>query len=239
MMGQILWVTLPGFLLGAGGMALSNRKASRPVARARWLKLFVFFLIVHGILAVAAAGQPWIAILILAVLMAGAVELSSAWRAMGADRPSWVWPAYLSLAVLVLSNTWRLPPEGFVFLFLATATCDGFSQVVGQWLGKRRLVPRLSPGKTVVGLAGGLVAASVVAILMSDLLELGPALAASLGLLAGLTGLVGDLAASWIKRRAGIKDYSAALPGQGGFLDRFDSLLAALAMTAPVLIVLG
>lgn len=239
MMGQILWVTIPGFLLGAGGMALATRKASAPVARARWLKLSVFFLIVHGILAVAAAGQPWITILMLSVLIAGAVELSSAWRAMGAERPSWVWPAYLSLAALVLANTWRLQAGEFIFLFLATATCDGFSQVVGQWLGKRRLVPRLSPGKTVVGLAGGLVAASVVAILMRGLLELGPALAATLGLLAGLTGLAGDLAASWIKRRAGIKDYSSALPGQGGFLDRFDSLLAALAMTAPVLIVLG
>jgi phosphatidate cytidylyltransferase len=48
--------------------------------------------------------------------------------------------------------------------------------------------------------------------------------------LTAVTGLVGDLAASWVKRRAGIKDYSSALPGQGGFLDRFDSLLGALAL---------
>jgi phosphatidate cytidylyltransferase len=59
---------------------------------------------------------------------------------------------------------------------------------------------------------------------------------AVLAVLTGLAGLAGDLAASWAKRRAGIKDYSAALPGQGGFLDRFDSLLGALAIMGTLLV---
>jgi phosphatidate cytidylyltransferase len=140
---------------------------------------------------------------------------------------------------VVIATAWRLPPESFIFLFLATATCDGFSQVVGQWLGRRRLAPRLSPGKTVAGLAGGLIAVSVVAVLMRDFIHTGPASAAALGVLAGLTGLAGDLGASWVKRRARIKDFSKALPGQGGFLDRFDSLLGALALAGPVLMATG
>jgi phosphatidate cytidylyltransferase len=235
----ILWVTLPGFVLGACGMALANRRASAPVARARWLKIGVFFLIVHGVLAVTAAGHPWIEVLVLFVLLAGGVELSWAWRNIAPPRPAWLWPAYLLLASLVAVNSWRLPAEGFIFLFLATATCDGFSQVVGQWLGRRPLAPRISPGKTVAGLGGGLVAVSIVAMLMRDLVHTGPAVAGALGIVAGMTGLLGDLGASWIKRSAGIKDYSRALPGQGGFLDRFDSLLGALALTGPILLAIG
>ena len=128
-----------------------------------------------------------------------------------------------------LWNATRLTPEAFAFLFLAAAAGDGFAQVVGQWLGRRKLAPRVSPAKTVEGFLGGLCAAGSVAAFASTLVGLSPAHAASIGLLTGVAGLVGDLAASWVKRRAGIKDYSGALPGQGGFLDRFDSLLGALA----------
>jgi phosphatidate cytidylyltransferase len=79
----------------------------------------------------------------------------------------------------------------------------------------------------------------VVALLLRD--ELGAGLPATvvIALLTGVAGLAGDLAASWVKRRAGIKDFSAALPGQGGFLDRFDSLLGSLVLVGPLLAVAG
>jgi phosphatidate cytidylyltransferase len=95
----------------------------------------------------------------------------------------------------------------------------------------------LSPAKTVEGLAGGLAMAVVVALLARGLMPGASAwITAVLAVLTGLAGLAGDLAASWAKRRAGIKDYSAALPGQGGFLDRFDSLLGALAIMGTLLV---
>jgi len=71
-----------------------------------------------------------------------------------------------------------------------------------------------------------------VAAMVRGLVGVSPMRAAAFGLVIGLAGLAGDLAASWVKRRAGIKDYSEALPGQGGFLDRFDSLLGALILAA-------
>jgi phosphatidate cytidylyltransferase len=150
-----------------------------------------------------------------------------------------VWPVFLVLAGLVIAAAWRLPPQTFAFLFVVTASCDGFSQVVGQWLGRRPLAPRISPGKTIGGFAGGITAAVVIAMLVRDLLPATATEAAALGALTGLAGLAGDLAASWVKRRAGIKDYSAALPGQGGILDRFDSLLGALAIVGALLASLG
>jgi phosphatidate cytidylyltransferase len=220
-------------------MALANRRASPSAARGRWIKISVFFLIVHLVLAVAAAGHPWIEILMLAVLIAGGTELILAWQRITQPRPQRIWAIYLLVTVLVINSAWHLSPEAFTFVFLVTATCDGFSQVIGQWLGRRPLVPKLSPGKTVGGLLGGLMAAMVVAILVRDYLHHGPATAAIIGLLAGSTGLAGDLAASWVKRRANIKDYSRALPGQGGFLDRFDSLLGGLAITGSILLAAG
>jgi phosphatidate cytidylyltransferase len=138
--------------------------------------------------------------------------------------------------VIALAASWMLPPLTFAFLFLVTAACDGFSQVVGQLVGRRKLAPTVSPGKTIEGLLGGLFAAMVVAVLARGLLVDTTVLGtAALAVSVGLAGLGGDLAASWAKRRAGIKDYSEALPGQGGFLDRFDSLLGAMAIVGPAL----
>jgi phosphatidate cytidylyltransferase len=239
MIVEILRVTLPGFVLGAVLMALANRRTTAAVARGRWLKLAVFFLIVHGVLAVALAGRTWVMGLLCVVLALGGAELWRAWQRIPRPRPRPVWPVFGFAGLLILWNGWQLAPQVFVFLFVVTASCDGFSQVVGQWLGRRPLAPRLSPGKTVGGFLGGLLAAVVVAVLVRGLLPEEAPAAAVFGALAALSGLAGDLAASWVKRRAGLKDYSSALPGQGGFLDRFDSLLGALAVTGSLLLVRG
>lgn len=236
MIGTIVQVTLPGFVLGALIMAMANRRVPADLARARWLKLAVFGVIVHAVLGAAALGRAWVVGLLCTILVVGAVELNGAWRRIPRPRPRRVWAIYAVTAVLCLVVTGRLPTATFAFLFLVAATFDGFSQVVGQWLGRRQLVPRLSPGKTVEGLLGGLVGAAVVAVLARGLVPLALPVAPAVGAAIGLAALGGDLAASWVKRRAGLKDYSASLPGQGGFLDRFDSLLGAMALVGPALV---
>jgi phosphatidate cytidylyltransferase len=237
--GDIVRVIVPGFALGAAIMAATNRKLPRAAASARWLKLAVFCLIVLVVLAAAEAGTPWIMAVLLLVLGAGAGELWRAWRRIAPRRPVRIWLVFLPAALLVLWNGWNLPPSTFAFLFVVTAACDGFSQVIGQWLGRRPMAPRISPGKTIGGLVGGLCAAAVVAMLMRDLLQTSAPDAAACGLLIGIAALFGDIAASWVKRCAAIKDYSSALPGQGGFLDRFDSLLGAMAIAGSALLATG
>jgi phosphatidate cytidylyltransferase len=236
MITALFAVTLPGFAVGSVFMALANRGIGRDAARERWLKLVVFFLIVHLVLGVAALGRPWVTTLVAVIVGAGAVELSAAWSRMRKPRPAAPWPLFALAAAIALAASWSLPGAVFAFLFLVTAACDGFSQVVGQLVGRHRLAPSISPAKTVEGLAGGLFAGVVVALLARPMLvEWTAGRTVFLALGVGLAGLSGDLAASWVKRRAGIKDYSVALPGQGGFLDRFDSLLGALAIVGAAL----
>jgi phosphatidate cytidylyltransferase len=116
----------------------------------------------------------------------------------------------------------------FVFLaFVITWAGDTGAYLVGSLVGRTPLIPRISAKKTWEGSAGGLAFAIAAALIARETfapyLELWHALA--LGVLAGVVGQFGDLFESLIKRDAEIKDTSEMIPGHGGVLDRFDSLL--------------
>lgn len=119
-------------------------------------------------------------------------------------------------------------------MIVMTTVIDTGALAVGVWLGRTKLAPRISPGKTWEGLAGGALAATAAGIPLSILMLgqewwFGVVLA---GLLV-VTATVGDLAESIIKRDLGIKDIGSFLPGHGGFLDRLDSILpSAVVMMA-------
>ena len=119
-------------------------------------------------------------------------------------------------------------------IFLTWATDTG-AYAFGRMFGKRKLIPSISPGKTVEGALGGLILAAIIAWLYVMFLlkpyaqlTLLPAGIVLFAVAISVTAQVGDLAESLLKRDAGVKDSSALLPGHGGILDRFDSLLFVL-----------
>ena len=122
---------------------------------------------------------------------------------------------------------------GTCWLFLVLASCwaaDTAAYAVGKKWGRRKLCPAISPGKTVEGAIAGLIGSLLATAAFGFWFGLPLAYGASLGGLLGVAGQLGDLAESKLKRWAGVKDSGALLPGHGGVLDRFDSLL----LNAPV-----
>ena len=118
-----------------------------------------------------------------------------------------------------------------VLLLLLTQLNDVAQYCWGKSLGKQKVLPTVSPGKTTVGLIGGVATTTVVAAVVGPWLSLLDFPCAILiGLVVGLAGFAGDVCVSAIKRDLGVKDTGAALPGHGGFLDRLDSLT----FTAPL-----
>jgi|SRR5579884_895223 len=115
------------------------------------------------------------------------------------------------------------------WLTLLTAACvwatDTSAYLIGRGLGQHKLAPALSPNKTVEGALGGLLGGIAVGVAFAAWLHLALVDGLVLGLIAGVAGQIGDLFESALKREAGIKDFGRIMPGHGGVLDRFDSLL--------------
>ena len=114
-------------------------------------------------------------------------------------------------------------------LFLILWTADSGAYFVGSKMGKRKLAPKVSPGKSIEGLLGGIFSVVLLSIIlvMTDLLPFKSFLFVFISAMTGIISVFGDLFESIIKREASAKDSSNLLPGHGGFLDRLDSLFAA------------
>ena len=130
----------------------------------------------------------------------------------------------------------------FILAFLSPWMCDSFAYFTGMAIGKHKLIPDVSPKKTVEGAIGGIVFGTAAIVgygalvgryLISDLnARILPLIV--VGIILCIISQCGDLIASLIKRHYGIKDYGKIFPGHGGVLDRFDSII----VTAPILYIL-
>lgn len=119
-------------------------------------------------------------------------------------------------------------PEGFNYIFLCfiiTWSTDTGAYFCGRLFGRHKLIPTISPNKTVEGAIGGIVICVLAVFLLNKLIFHLPSIVLLvLAISASLVGQMGDLMASALKRWAGVKDSGNIIPGHGGILDRFDSL---------------
>jgi phosphatidate cytidylyltransferase len=121
----------------------------------------------------------------------------------------------------------RLGLEYFLFVLLIVWVADGGAYFAGKYLGRVKLAPAISPGKTWEGVIGGLALVAVLAIAAAVLRELPIAVLLPFCLGVAAISVVGDLTVSMFKRTAGVKDSGTLFPGHGGILDRIDSIAAA------------
>lgn len=117
-------------------------------------------------------------------------------------------------------------------VFIIAFGTDTFAYIAGNLFGKRKLCPKISPNKTIEGSIGGILGSTLLLIIYSVYFNIEPLWQIILlSVICSIIAQLGDLVASRIKRICGIKDYGFIMPGHGGVLDRFDSII----FTAPVI----
>ncbi len=166
-------------------------------------------------------------LLALAVVLRGGLKFSSV-------SGVFMTVAYITVSFTALTLLRYIEMGVFVFVivFISSCVCDIFAYFTGYLFGKHKLIPEISPKKTVEGAIGGTLFAVGGLLLYvfivdkaADGVSVNYILAAVYGLVLAVVGQFGDLIASFIKREFGVKDYGRLLPGHGGVLDRFDSML--------------
>ena len=150
---------------------------------------------------------------------------------------------YTSASFMCLTLLRGFGSYRYLLVFIGPWVSDTFAYLVGRAIGKHKLIPEVSPKKTVEGAVGGVVFAALAFMLYGWIVKrfFAPSLSVNVlmmalsGVVVAVISQIGDLAMSVIKRRYGVKDYGFIFPGHGGVLDRFDSVL----LTAPVLVMLS
>ena len=146
---------------------------------------------------------------------------------------------YVGVMLSYIYQTRVLPGGAFLvwLIFLCSWGCDTCAYCVGVLIGKHKMAPKLSPKKSIEGGIGGLAGAALLGALYALAINKWGGASAGVGeyalicFVGGIISMIGDLAASAIKRNHEIKDYGKLIPGHGGILDRFDSVI----FTAPVI----
>jgi len=233
MIAKVAITTAGLFALGAGLIRLIHRVRHSDSTQMKddWIKYGIFLGIVGLFLVSVFIGPTAFCCLLVGLIAAAGYEIWSNFK--NRSRHSLLAASMfttlimVSLAHLLFFRKDEWPAWCAFFLLLVFVT-DSYAQLIGRLTGRHHLCPRISPNKTVEGFLGSIVMAIASAVMFSFIL---PRISAvgiiAMGLITALSATAGDLVFSAVKRKIGIKDFSGFLPGHGGILDRFDSLIVA------------
>lgn len=227
-------IILAYFVLGGLGFYLINRKREWEIARKSYTKFISYFFIIHIIFLSIVIRPEFFRIVSIGIIFVSFIELLRL-RKFSSHKQNIFFLFSLVLFVLFALGFFifsGLSTEVMLFVFLILSIFDSFSQISGQLFGKIKLLPTISPNKTLGGLVGGLGFALASSLLLGDLYAGTSIKTVLLAFGVVVFAFLGDIAASYYKRRYNVKDFSNWIPGHGGFLDRFDSLLAGGAFGA-------
>ncbi len=214
------------FIIGAIGNYFSIRKRQMSKQKA-WTKYFIylFIILLNTIIFNSVHFKFWY------ICLLGTLAVIELWKACKVNK-NW---SLLILAYLFLGMAlWALfyhDSDTLINTYLIVLVLDGFSQIGGQLFGQKQLAKTISPNKTVGGLVIGAISAILVFCIYQYLLSNNITISASklfFCFVIIIGGIFGDLASSFIKRKASIKDFANYIPQHGGVLDRMDSYFGAL-----------
>ena len=212
-------------LIGSIGIFVISKKRPEEAGKL-WLKYFVFLALMILHLVTIVMGTCYYIALMVLFAAAGLYEILSITRKFFKIRVLSI-GAYVVIVFLMYRFISKVPNHFVLFFFISTLIMDAFSQIFGQLLGKHQIT-QISPNKTYEGMAGGVIMCIIGGYYMKVLLGSPEAITMMIiSLLIGIFAFSGDLLASYLKRKVGVKDFSALLPGQGGVLDRYDSWIIA------------
>jgi phosphatidate cytidylyltransferase len=226
------------FLIGGIGVASVNIKQKNGQKKA-WTKYIVYFIIINLLFVSMMFLPNLFSGICLLIVLGGYIELIRL-----QTRPFKITVVSFTVIMLLftlicLAFIYFSFSNRYVLLFTLLMVCsfDAFSQLSGQLFGKRKLCPQISPNKTVGGLIGGVFLSVILSVIVGNILDWPVFHSFALGIGIIAFAFMGDLSASYVKRLYKVKDFSRLLPGHGGILDRFDSLLWAGAFVEMIQII--
>ena len=225
---KIYIIILVYFVLGTAGIWFVNRNKEKSIAQKAWIKHLTYFIITNILFFTIAFSVKVFHFIAVAIIIVGFLELIKLFREARYKHKVFFSVSLVILAVISTGFYFfsRMEQGLIMFSFLILCIFDGFSQVTGQIFGKRKLFMKVSPNKTVEGFLGGIIIAVLSTFLFRQLIPgVKLPVAIILATAVSLCAFAGDTAKSIYKRKYNVKDFSNLIPGHGGFLDRFDSLI--------------
>lgn len=221
-----LYYTIIGlFIIGAILLVIIHQKRPSINQKNNWTKYGTYVFIINAVLATVIFFPDFFIYLAIIILFFSWYELIRLFFKTGKKKVFLlIIPVFILLSFTFIRFSF-LPGDWMLMAVFVVSIFDAFSQLSGQLLGNTRILPKISPNKTLEGSIGGLLFALVFAGYIGKAISLPLVSSIVIGFAIAVFGFIGDLLASALKRRTGVKDFSQLLPGHGGFLDRFDSLI--------------